>query len=40
MGRAGRRRVERHFSLPAMVGAYQALYDRLLGGTIVEQTTR
>ena len=30
MGRAGRERVERHFSLPAMVAAYQALYDRLL----------
>jgi sugar transferase (PEP-CTERM/EpsH1 system associated) len=30
MGRAGRERVERQFSLPAMVGAYQALYDRLL----------
>ena len=30
MGRAGRTRVERHFSLPAMVSAYQALYDRLL----------
>jgi sugar transferase (PEP-CTERM/EpsH1 system associated) len=30
MGRAGRARVEQHFSLPAMVGAYQALYDRLL----------
>lgn len=30
LGRAGRARVERHFSLPAMVGAYQALYDRLL----------
>jgi sugar transferase (PEP-CTERM/EpsH1 system associated) len=30
MGRAGRARVEQHFSLPAMVGAYQTLYDRLL----------
>jgi glycosyltransferase involved in cell wall biosynthesis len=30
MGRAGRERVEQHFSLPAMVGSYQALYDRLL----------
>lgn len=29
-GRAGRARVEREFSLQAMVGAYQALYDRLL----------
>jgi sugar transferase (PEP-CTERM/EpsH1 system associated) len=31
MGRAGRQRAEQQFSLPAMVGAYQALYDRLLG---------
>ena len=30
MGRVGRARVERHFSLPAMVSAYQGLYDRLL----------
>ena len=30
MGRAGRVRVEQHFSLPAMVGAYQDLYDRML----------
>ena len=30
MGRAGRERAERHFSLPAMVAAYKALYDRLL----------
>jgi sugar transferase (PEP-CTERM/EpsH1 system associated) len=30
LGRAGRQRVEQHFSLPAMVAAYQALYDRLL----------
>ena len=30
MGRAGRQRVEQHFSLPAMVGAYQALYDEML----------
>jgi sugar transferase (PEP-CTERM/EpsH1 system associated) len=30
MGRAGRARVEQCFSLPAMVAAYQALYDRLL----------
>jgi sugar transferase (PEP-CTERM/EpsH1 system associated) len=32
MGRAGRARVERQFSLPAMVAAYQDLYDRLLAG--------
>lgn len=31
MGRAGRRRVLEKFSLDAMVGAYQGLYDRLLG---------
>lgn len=30
MGQAGRRRVEQAFSLPAMVTAYQDLYDRLL----------
>ena len=30
MGRAGRARVELNFSLPAMVGAYQDLYDRML----------
>lgn len=35
MGRAGRERVQEHFSLPAMVAAYQALYDRLLA----ERTT-
>ena len=29
-GRAGRARVEEYFSLPAMVAAYQGLYDRLL----------
>jgi sugar transferase (PEP-CTERM/EpsH1 system associated) len=31
MGRAGRTEVERRFSLQAMVGSYQALYDRELG---------
>lgn len=30
MGQAGRARVERQFSLPTMVSAYQGLYDRLL----------
>lgn len=30
LGRAGRTRVERQFSLPAMVQAYQGLYERLL----------
>jgi sugar transferase (PEP-CTERM/EpsH1 system associated) len=30
MGRAGRSRVVAHFSLPAMVGAYQGLYARML----------
>jgi len=30
MGRAGRTRVEQRFSLPAMVAAYQSLYDTLL----------
>jgi glycosyltransferase involved in cell wall biosynthesis len=30
MGQAGRLRVEQHFSLQAMVGAYQDLYARLL----------
>lgn len=30
MGRAGRQRVERQFSLRAMVASYQSLYDRLL----------
>jgi sugar transferase (PEP-CTERM/EpsH1 system associated) len=34
MGRAGRLRVERHFSLQAMVAAYQGLYDRLLVGRL------
>ena len=28
-GRAGRQRIERHFTLDAMVRSYQALYDRL-----------
>lgn len=31
-GRAGRRRVEERFSLPAMVAAYATLYDQLLAG--------
>jgi sugar transferase (PEP-CTERM/EpsH1 system associated) len=31
LGRAGRERVEQRFSLQAMVGAYQRLYDGLLG---------
>lgn len=31
-GRAGRARVEQRFSLEAMLGAYDALYDRLLAG--------
>jgi sugar transferase (PEP-CTERM/EpsH1 system associated) len=31
MGRQGRAEVERRFSLPAMVAAYQGLYDTLLG---------
>lgn len=30
MGSAGRQRVEREFSLAAMVGAYEAMYERLL----------
>ena len=30
LGQAGRRRVEQRFSLPAMVGAYEELYRRLL----------
>jgi glycosyltransferase involved in cell wall biosynthesis len=32
MGQAGRAEVERRFSLQAMVGAYQGLYDRQLAG--------
>lgn len=31
-GRAGRERVEKHFSLPMMLSAYSALYDSLLAG--------
>lgn len=31
LGRAGRLRVEQSFSLDAMVGAYQSMYDELLG---------
>lgn len=31
-GRAGRARVEKHFSLPVMLSAYSALYDGLLAG--------
>jgi sugar transferase (PEP-CTERM/EpsH1 system associated) len=38
MGRAGRDRVEQRFSLPAMVSAYQALYDGLLAERL--KTTR
>lgn len=30
MGRAGRQEIDRRFSLPAMVSAYEAVYDRLL----------
>ena len=30
MGQAGRQRVEREFSLHAMVDRYETLYDRLL----------
>jgi glycosyltransferase involved in cell wall biosynthesis len=32
MGQAGREQVERRFSLQAMVGAYQGLYDRQRAG--------
>lgn len=38
MGRTGRARVERHFSLPVMVAAYQGLYDRLLADRITAST--
>jgi sugar transferase (PEP-CTERM/EpsH1 system associated) len=38
MGRAGRLRVEREFSLQAMVAAYQALYTRLLAETSTTAT--
>lgn len=36
-GQAGRAEVERRFSMEAMVGAYQGLYDRLLFGSHREQ---
>jgi glycosyltransferase involved in cell wall biosynthesis len=40
MGQAGRAEVERRFSLQAMVGAYQGLYDRqLAGGRIIHRNT-
>jgi sugar transferase (PEP-CTERM/EpsH1 system associated) len=39
MGQAGRQRVEREFSLAAMVGAYQAMYERLLVAHAGRQTT-
>ena len=32
MGRSGREVVERRFSLPGMVAAYEALYDRMRAG--------
>jgi glycosyltransferase involved in cell wall biosynthesis len=32
-GQAGRMEIERRFSMQAMVGAYQGLYDRLLFGS-------
>ncbi len=38
-GEAGRRRVEREFSLSEMVASYQRLYDELLGLTEVRETT-
>lgn len=37
MGRAGRERVEREFSLQAMVSAYQGLYEQLLAARIGRQ---
>lgn len=37
MGQAGRVEAERRFSLQAMVGAYQGVYDRLLGRATVVQ---
>ena len=30
MGQAGRQRIEQRFSLPAMVAAYQSVYERVL----------
>lgn len=38
LGQAGRARVERLFSLTAMVGAYQGLYDRLLNERYISAT--
>jgi glycosyltransferase involved in cell wall biosynthesis len=38
MGRAGRARVEREFSLDSMVAAYLALYESLLGGQVQAAT--
>lgn len=35
MGRAGRQAVEQRFSLDAMVGAYQAVYDKMLSASRV-----
>ncbi len=42
LGQAGRERAVAHFSLPAMVSAYQTLYDRLLAkpGPHLMNTTR